>query len=51
MISNETSRDFKLSNFRHVDGNGNATAYIGFLDRFAAERREMIDIGIDLGHL
>ena len=48
MISNETSRDFKLSNFRRVDGSGNATVYVDFLDRFAAERREMIDIGIDL---
>lgn len=48
MTSEQPSKSFKLSNFRHVDGSGNATAYIGFLDRFAAERREIIDIGIDL---
>ncbi|MFN0316412.1 MAG: methyltransferase domain-containing protein [Burkholderiales bacterium] len=48
MTSEQSSKSFKLSNFRHVDGSGDATAYIGFLDRFAAERREMIDIGIDL---
>lgn len=48
MISSEIAKDFKLANFRRVDESGNATAYIDFLDRFAADRREMIEIGLDL---
>ncbi|MFN0040396.1 MAG: methyltransferase domain-containing protein [Burkholderiales bacterium] len=48
MISNEIPKDFKLSNFRHVDETGNAKAYTDFLDRFVADRREMIEIGLDL---
>jgi ubiquinone/menaquinone biosynthesis C-methylase UbiE len=39
---------FKLANFRNVDASGNPAAYVGFLDRFAAEFHEMIDAGIDL---
>ncbi len=41
-------QSFKLSNFLNVDASDDPAAYIGFLDRFATERREMIDIGIDL---
>lgn len=41
-------KPFKLANFRDVDRSGNATAYVDFLDRFASQFHEMIDMGIDL---
>ena len=48
MIQDEHIGSFKLSNFRHVDGRGKAMLYTNFLDRFVADRREMIEIGLDL---
>jgi ubiquinone/menaquinone biosynthesis C-methylase UbiE len=48
MTSEQPAKSFKLSNFRDVDSGGDAKAYVGFLDRFAAERQEMIGLGIDL---
>jgi ubiquinone/menaquinone biosynthesis C-methylase UbiE len=48
MTSEQPVKSFKLSNFRDVDSGGDAKAYVGFLDRFAAERREMIGLGIDM---
>ncbi|MEQ1880928.1 MAG: methyltransferase domain-containing protein [Burkholderiales bacterium] len=48
MIRDEPYGSFKLANFRDVDGSGKAAAYTDFLNRFAADRREMIDVGLDL---
>lgn len=50
MLSNHsTSKSaFQLSNFRDVDASGDTDPYVGFLDRFSAEFREMIGIGLDL---
>ena len=51
MISNSKAQFFKIPNFRNVDATGDPAAYIEFLDRFATERRDMIDIGLDLLNL
>ena len=51
MISNSKAQFFKIPNFRNVDATGVPAAYIEFLDRFATERRDMIDIGLDLLNL
>ena len=48
MISNSKAQFFKIPNFRNVDATGDPAAYIEFLDRFATERRDMIDMGVDL---